>query len=54
MNEFDVIVVGAGPSGSSTAFFCAKKGLNVLLIDKDFFHETKFVVMELVVNQLKC
>lgn len=30
-----VIVVGAGPSGSSAAFYCAKHGLDVLLIDKE-------------------
>ncbi|MBN2126870.1 MAG: geranylgeranyl reductase family protein [Candidatus Diapherotrites archaeon] len=39
--EFDVIVVGAGPSGSSTAFFCAREGLNVLLLDKEFFPRDK-------------
>lgn len=30
-----VIVVGAGPSGSSTAFYLAKKGIDVLLLDKE-------------------
>lgn len=30
----DVIVVGAGPSGSSSALFLAKKGLDVLIIEK--------------------
>ncbi|MDR1575325.1 MAG: FAD-dependent monooxygenase [Treponema sp.] len=30
-----VIVVGAGPSGSSAAFYCAKRGLDVLLVDKE-------------------
>ncbi|MCS4542041.1 MAG: NAD(P)/FAD-dependent oxidoreductase [Euryarchaeota archaeon] len=32
----DVIVVGAGPSGSTTAYLCAKSGFNVLLLDKKF------------------
>lgn len=32
--EYDVIVVGAGPAGSVTAQFCAKKGYNTLLIEK--------------------
>ncbi len=40
-DEFDVIVVGAGPSGCSTSFFCAKKGLKVLLIDKSIFPRDK-------------
>lgn len=30
-----VIVVGAGPAGSSAAFYCAKRGLDVLLVDKE-------------------
>ena len=30
-----VIVVGAGPSGSAAAFYCCKHGLDVLLIDKE-------------------
>jgi geranylgeranyl reductase family protein len=31
---FDVIVIGAGPAGVSSAIYCKNKGLNVLLIDK--------------------
>lgn len=30
-----VIIVGAGPSGSSAAFYCAKRGMDVLLVDKE-------------------
>ncbi len=37
----DVIVVGAGPSGSYAAMKCAEKGLNVLLIDKEKFPRDK-------------
>jgi geranylgeranyl reductase family protein len=33
--EYDVLIVGAGPSGSTAARFCAKKGLRTLLIEKD-------------------
>jgi len=33
-NLYDVIVIGAGPAGSSTAFHCAKLGLKTLLIEK--------------------
>ena len=32
--QFDVIVIGAGPGGSSTAVNLAKKGLNVCLLEK--------------------
>ena len=42
MNEsYDVIVVGAGPGGSTAARFCAKAGLNVLLIEKERFPRYK-------------
>jgi geranylgeranyl reductase family protein len=33
--EYDVIVVGAGPTGSTAARFCAREGLRTLLIEKD-------------------
>ncbi len=33
-SEYDVIVVGAGPAGSSVARFCAEKGLDVLAVEK--------------------
>lgn len=32
--EVDVLIVGAGPAGSTTARYCADKGLDVLLIDR--------------------
>jgi digeranylgeranylglycerophospholipid reductase len=32
--EVDVLIVGAGPAGSSTARYCAGKDLSVLLIDR--------------------
>ena len=31
--KYDVIVIGAGPSGVSSAINCAKKGLKVLIVD---------------------
>ena len=39
--EYDVVIVGTGPSGSTTARFCAKKGLRTLLIEKDRFPRYK-------------
>jgi len=38
---YDVIVVGAGPAGSITAYSCAKVGLKTLLIDKARFPREK-------------
>lgn len=34
-NEYDVIVVGAGPGGSVAARFAAEKGASVLLLERD-------------------
>jgi geranylgeranyl reductase family protein len=39
--EADVIVVGAGPSGSATAYHLAQAGLNVLLLEKTVFPREK-------------
>lgn len=37
----DVIVVGAGPAGSTTAFYLARAGLDVLLLEKASFPRDK-------------
>ncbi len=34
MEKFDVIVVGAGPAGSTAGALCARAGLNVLLVER--------------------
>lgn len=39
--KFDVCIAGAGPAGSVCALFLAKKGLNVLLLDKATFPRDK-------------
>jgi digeranylgeranylglycerophospholipid reductase len=33
-SEYDVIIVGVGPAGSSVARYCAEKGLKVLAVEK--------------------
>ena len=38
---YDVVVVGAGPAGSTAAKFCSEKGIKTLLIDKDKFPRDK-------------
>ena len=39
--KYDVVVVGAGPAGSTAAKFLSEKGVNVLLIDKNKFPRDK-------------
>jgi geranylgeranyl reductase family protein len=40
-DDADVIVVGAGPSGATTAYYLAQAGLNVLLLEKARFPRDK-------------
>lgn len=40
-DDADVVVVGAGPAGSSTAFWAASAGLDVLVLDKATFPRDK-------------
>ncbi len=40
-NHAEVIVVGAGPGGSAAAAFCARQGLDVLLLEKSGFPREK-------------
>jgi geranylgeranyl reductase family protein len=39
--SFDAIVVGAGPAGSTSAYFLAREGLSVLLLDRASFPRDK-------------
>jgi geranylgeranyl reductase family protein len=39
--EYDVIIAGAGPAGSTCARICAKYGLKTLLLDRDHFPRSK-------------
>lgn len=40
-HEYDVIIVGAGPAGGTTATILAQKGYDVLLLDRDEFPRDK-------------
>ena len=35
--KYDVVIVGAGPAGSTAAKFLSEKGIKVLLLDKSTF-----------------
>ena len=39
--RYEVVVVGAGPAGSTAAKFLSEKGVKVLLIDKEKFPRDK-------------
>lgn len=39
--RYDLVVVGAGPGGSSTAYYAARAGLDVLLLDRQEFPRDK-------------
>ncbi len=41
MRDYDVVIIGAGPSGSTTAYHCAKLGLDTVFIDKSQFPRYK-------------
>lgn len=41
MENFDLVIVGAGPAGTTAALFAHRKGLRVLLIDKAVFPRDK-------------
>jgi menaquinone-9 beta-reductase len=41
MNHFDVIIIGAGPGGSSAAYLLANAGMRVALLDKAIFPRDK-------------
>lgn len=43
-NKFDVIIVGAGPAGTSCAYTLAKYGVNVLLIERGEYPGSKNVM----------
>lgn len=40
-NKYDVIIVGAGPAGSTIGYLLAKKGKKVLVVDKENFPRKK-------------
>jgi geranylgeranyl reductase family protein len=40
-NRFDVVVVGAGPAGSTAAYLLASNGFDVLMVDKSSFPRNK-------------
>jgi menaquinone-9 beta-reductase len=39
--RYDLVVVGAGPAGSATAYYAARAGLDVLLLDRQEFPRDK-------------
>ena len=52
-NSFDVIVIGAGPAGSTAAYLLASNGFKVLIIDKTTFPRDKLCGGLLTLKSLK-
>jgi geranylgeranyl reductase family protein len=52
-NSFDVIVIGAGPAGSTAAYLLASNGFKVLIIDKAIFPRDKLCGGLLTVKSIK-
>jgi geranylgeranyl reductase family protein len=40
--DFDVCIIGSGPGGSSSAYYLAKQGKKVVLVDKEKFPRRKY------------
>jgi geranylgeranyl reductase family protein len=40
-SQYDVVVVGAGPAGSTAAYILSQRNYNVLLLDKEYFPRKK-------------
>lgn len=41
-DAYDLVIVGAGPSGSTTAYFSAQHGLKVAMLEKESFPRDKY------------
>jgi geranylgeranyl reductase family protein len=52
--EYDVIIAGAGPAGSTCARICAQQGLKTLLLDRDGFPRSKPCAGAVSEQALKC
>ncbi len=52
MDEFDVIIVGAGPAGATAAYLLAKAGLQVLVIERGPYPGSKNVSGGLIYSRI--
>ncbi len=52
MSKSQVLIIGGGPAGSSAAYFLAKQGINVTLLDKDKWPRDKVCGGALTTNCL--
>ena len=53
MDNYDAIIVGAGPTGCAAAFDLATAGMNVLLVDRHAFPRSKACAGALTMKSIK-
>ena len=59
MKQFDVVIIGGGPSGTSTGAMLVKNGYSTLIIDKHTFPRKKLcaggvTLVKLLPNKASC
>ncbi len=51
---WDVVIIGAGPAGSTAAIHLARQGHGVLLLEKEKFPRDKVCGDALIADSLRC
>lgn len=44
-DSYDAVIVGAGPSGSTAAYYMVQGGAKIALLDKEQFPRDKYVIL---------
>lgn len=52
ISDYDILIIGAGPAGSTAAILAAKKGYRVAIIDRSIFPRDKVCGDQIILNAL--